>query len=101
MKRIANMSIYYTRDYTGGKSLLPTDVSGAIEDDALLLIPGAETAEFFTYNGAGYQETELTRLPGVGFDWLLTGYMGSVVHQHQDGAAAGTSNRIAKITGVI
>jgi hypothetical protein len=101
MKRIANMSIYYTRDYTGGKSLLPTDASGAIEDDALLLIPGAETAEFFTYNGAGYQETELTRLPGVGFDWLLTGYMGSVVHQHQDGAAAGTSNRIAKITGVI
>mgnify|MGYP003132780405 FL=1 len=101
MRRIANMTVYYTRDYTGGKSLLPTDSTGAIEDDALLLIPGAETAEFFTYNGAGYQETELTRLPGVGFDWLLTGYMGSVVHQHQDGAAAGTSNRIAKITGVI
>jgi len=101
MKRIANMNIYYTRDYTGGKSLLDSDPSGAIEDDALLLIPGAETAEFFTYNGAGYQETELTRLPGVGFDWLLTGYMGSVVHQHQDGAGAGTSNRIAKITGVI
>jgi len=101
MRRIANMTIYYTRDFTGGKSLLPTDTTGAIEDDALLLIPGAETAEFYTYNGAGYQETELTRLPGVGFDWLLTGYMGSVVHQHQDGAAAGTSNRIAKITGVI
>jgi len=101
MRRIANMTVYYTRDYTGGKSLLPTDASGAIEDDALLLIPGAETAEFYTYNGAGYQETELTRLPGVGFDWLLTGYMGSVVHQHQDGAAAGKSNRIAKITGVI
>ncbi len=101
MRRIANMTIYYTRDYTGGKSLLDSDPSGAIEDDALLLIPGAETAEFFTYNGAGYQETELTRLPGVGFDWLLTGYMGSVVHQHQDGAGAGTSNRIAKITGVI
>lgn len=101
MRRIANMSVYYTRDYTGGKSLLPTDATGAIEDDALLLIPGAETAEFFSYNGAGYQETELTRLPGVGFDWLLTGYMGSVVHQHQDGAAAGKSNRIAKITGVI
>ena len=101
MRRIANMSVYYTRDYTGGKSLLPSDATGAIEDDALLLIPGAETAEFFTYNGAGYQETELTRLPGVGFDWLLTGYMGSVVHQHQDGAAAGKSNRIAKITGVI
>ncbi|MAL00708.1 MAG: hypothetical protein CL536_00930 [Alcaligenaceae bacterium] len=101
MRRIANMTIYYTRDYTGGKSLLPTDSTGAIEDDALLLIPGAETAEFYTYNGAGYQETELTRLPGVGFDWLLTGYMGSVVHEHQDGAAAGKSNRIAKITGVI
>jgi hypothetical protein len=101
MKRIAKMSIYYTRDFTGGKSLLPTDATGAIEDDALLLIPGAETAEFFTYNGAGYQETELTRLPGVGFDWLLTGYMGSVVHQHQDGAASGKSNRIAKITGVV
>ena len=101
MARIAKMSIYYTRDFTGGKSLLPTDTAGAIEDDALLLIPGAETAEFFTYNGAGYQETELTRLPGVGFDWLLTGYMGSVVHQHQDGAGAGTSNRIAKITGVV
>lgn len=101
MRRIANMSVYYTRDYTGGKSLLPTDSAGAIEDDALLLIPGAETAEFFSYNGAGYQETELTRLPGVGFDWLLTGYMGSVVHQHQDGAATGKSNRIAKITGVI
>ena len=101
MRRIANMTVYYTRDYTGGKSLLPTDSTGAIEDDALLLIPGAETAEFYTYNGAGYQETELTRLPGVGFDWLLTGYMGSVVHQHQDGAAAGKSNRIAKITGVI
>jgi len=101
MARIAKMSIYYTRDFTGGKSLLPTDATGAIEDDALLLIPGAETAEFFTYNGAGYQETELTRLPGVGFDWLLTGYMGSVVHQHQDGAGAGTSNRIAKITGVV
>lgn len=101
MRRIANMTVYYTRDYTGGKSLLEGDTTGAIEDDALLLIPGAETAEFFTYNGAGYQETELTRLPGVGFDWLLTGYMGSVVHEHQDGASAGTSNRIAKITGVI
>jgi len=101
MRRIASMSIYYTRDFTGGKSLLPTDATGAIEDDALLLIPGAETGEFFQYNGAGYQETELTRLPGVGFDWLLTGYMGSIVHQHQDGAASGKSNRIAKITGVV
>ncbi len=100
MRRIASMSVYYTRDYTGGK-LLDGASSAAIGSDALLLIPGSETAEFFTYNGAGYQETELTRLPGVGFDWLLTGYMGSVVHQHQDGAASGKSNRIAKITGVI
>lgn len=100
MRRIASMSIYYTRDYTGGK-LLDGASSAAIEDDALLLIPGAETAEFFTYNGAGYQETELTRLPGVGYDWLLTGYMGTVVHEHQDGASSGLSNRIAKITGVI
>lgn len=100
MRRIASMSIYYTRDYTGGQ-LLEGAASAAIGSDALLLIPGSETAEFFTYNGAGYQETELTRLPGVGYDWLLTGYMGSVVHQHQDGASAGTSNRIAKITGVI
>jgi len=100
MRRIASMSVYYTRDYTGGQ-LLDGASSAAIGSDALLLIPGSETAEFFTYNGAGYQETELTRLPGVGYDWLLTGYMGSVVHQHQDGASAGTSNRIAKITGVI
>ena len=100
MRRIASMSVYYTRDYTGGQ-LLDGASTAAIGSDALLLIPGSETAEFFTYNGAGYQETELTRLPGVGYDWLLTGYMGSVVHQHQDGASAGTSNRIAKITGVI
>ncbi len=100
MRRIASMSIYYTRDYTGGK-LLDGAATAAIGSDALLLIPGAETAEFFTYNGAGYQETELTRLPGVGFDWLLTGYMGTVVHEHQDGASSGLSNRIAKITGVI
>jgi hypothetical protein len=91
LKRIANLTIYYTRDY---------GTSGAIGNDALLLIPGAETAEFFTYNGAGFQETELTRLPGVGFDWLLTGYMGSVIHEHQDGAASGKNNRICKITGV-
>ena len=101
MARIAKMTVYYTRDYTGGKTLLAGNTVGAIEDDAVLMIPGSETAEFFTYNGAGYQETELTRLPGVGFDWLLTGYMGAVVHQHQDGASAGLSNRIAKITGVI
>ena len=99
MRRIANMTIYYTRDYTGGKN--EVNSTSAIEDDALLLIPGSETAEFYTYNGAGFQETELTRIPGVGFDWMLTGYMGTVVHEHQDGAASGKNNRIAKITGVI
>ena len=100
MRRVANLTIYYTRDFTGG-NLLPGKATAAIEDDAVLLIPGAETAEFFQYNGPGFQETELTRLPGVGFDWLLTGYMGCVVHEHQDGAASGKNNRIATITGVI
>jgi len=61
LRRIANLSIYYTRDY---------GASGALGNDAIMLVPGAETAEFFTYNGPGFQETELTRLPGVGFDWL-------------------------------
>ena len=104
MGRIAQMRVYYTRDYTGGKNEVNPgtgSASSALEDDALLLIPGSETAEFFTYNGAGFQETELTRLPGVGFDWMLTGYMGTVVHEMQDGASSGTNNRIAKITGVI
>lgn len=91
LARIASLRLYYTRDYGS---------TGAIGNDSLLMIPGAETAEFFTYNGPGFQETELTRLPGVGFDWLLTSYMGSVVHEHQDGAAANTTNRIVKITGV-
>ena len=91
LARIANLRIYYTRDYGSG---------GAIGNDALMLIPGAETAEFFTYNGAGFQETELTRIPGLGFDWLLTSYMGSVIHEHQDGAAAGKNNRMVKLTGV-
>lgn len=95
LRRVANLTIFYTRDYTGGHS------TAALGSDALLLIPGSETAEFFRYNGPGFQETELTRLPGVGYDWLLTGYMGAVVHEHQDGAAAGKSNRICKITGVI
>ena len=89
--RIANLTIYYTRDFGAGSALV---------NDGLLLIPGAETAEFFSYNGPGFQETELTRLPGVGFDWLLTSYMGSVIHEMQDGAAAGKNNRICKITGV-
>ena len=87
MGRIANMTVYYSRD-------------SSVASDALLLIPGAETAEFFQYSGDGYTETELTRLPGVGFDWLLTSYMGTVIHEHQDGASAGTNNRIFKITGV-
>ena len=87
MGRIANMTVYYSRDST-------------VANDALLLIPGAESAEFFQYNGEGFMETELTRLPGVGYDWLLTSFMGTVVHEHQDGAAAGKNNRILKITGV-
>jgi hypothetical protein len=91
LARIANLKIYYTRDY---------GTTGAIGNDGLMLVPGAETAEFFTYNGAGFQETELTRLPGVGFDWLLTGYMGSVIHEHQDGASADKTHRIVKLTGV-
>jgi hypothetical protein len=92
LARIANLSIYYTRDFGSGN---------AIGNDALLMVPGAETAEFFTYNGAGFQETELTRLPGIGYDWLLTGYMGSVIHEHQDGASvANKTHRIVKITGV-
>ena len=91
LRRIANLSIYYTRDY---------GTTGAIGNDAIMLVPGAETAEFFTYNGPGFQETELTRLPGIGYDWLLTGYMGSVIHEHQDGASADKSHRIFKLTGV-
>ena len=92
LNTMMSLDVYFTRDHGSG---------GALGSDALLLIPGAETAEFFQYNGPGYQETELTRLPGVGFDWLLTSYMGSVVHEHQDGAASGKNNRIVKITGVI
>lgn len=91
LARIANLSIYYTRDYGSG---------GAIGNDALMLIPGAETAEFFTYNGEGFTETELTRIPGLGYDWLLTSYMGTVIHEHQDGAASGKNNRMVKLTGV-
>ena len=91
LARIASMSISYTRDYGSGN---------AIGNDALMLIPGADTAEFFTYNGEGFTETELTRLPGVGYDWLLTSYMGSVIHEHQDGASSGTNRRILKLTGV-
>ena len=92
LQRIANLSIFYTRDH---------GASGAIGTDALLLIPGASTAEFFQYNGPGYTETEITRIEGQGYSYLLTSYMGTVVHQHQDGASSGLSNRICKITGVI
>lgn len=92
LQRIANLSIFYTRDHGSG---------AAIGTDALLLIPGASTAEFFQYNGPGYMETEITRIEGQGYSYLLTSYMGTVVHQHQDGASSGLSNRICKITGVI
>ena len=88
--RIANLTILYTRD-----------VAAMGNNDAIMLIPGAQTAEFFQYNGPGYMETEITRIEGVGYSYLLTSYMGTVVHRHQDGAAGATSNRIAKITGVI
>lgn len=91
LARIASLRIYYTRDYGSG---------GAIGNDALMLIPGTETAEFFTYNGEGFTETELTRIPGLGFDWLLTSYMGTVIHEHQDGASSGKNNRMVKLTGV-
>jgi len=91
LARIASLRIYYTRDYGTG---------GAIDNDAIMMIPGGETAEFFTYNGPGIQETELTRLPGVGYDWLLTSYMGSVIHEMQDGAASDKNNRIATLTDV-
>jgi len=91
MARIGKLSIKYTRDY---------GTSSAIGNDALLMIPGGETAEFFQYNGEGFMETELTRIEGVGYSWLLTSYWGTVVHEHQDGASANTNNRIYKLTGV-
>lgn len=82
-----NLKVYYTRD---------SDFAST----ALLLVPGAETAELFTYNGPGVTETEITRIPGVGFDYLLTSYMGAVIHEMDDGASSGTNNRIVKITGI-
>ena len=87
LARVANLRVYYSR-------------STRLADTAVLMVPGAETAEFFQYNGAGFMETELTRLPGVGYDWLLTGYMGAVVHEQQDGAASGKNNRICTITNI-
>lgn len=96
---IANITVYYTRDFGNGSGGAGT--TGALQNDALMLIPGSTTAEFLQYNGAGFQETELTRIPGVGHDWLLTSYFGTVIHQHQDGASAGTTNRIVKLTDII
>ena len=94
LSRVASLRIYYTRDYGSGN---------AIVNDALLLVPGGGTAEFFQYNGPGYQETELTRIEGVGYSWLLTSYWGTVIHEHQDSgftADDGLTNRIVKITDV-
>ena len=86
---MANITIYYTRN-------------SRLADLALLLVPGSETAEFFQYNGDGFRETELTRIPGVGFDWMLTGYMGCIVHEMQDSASAGSgkNDRICKISNI-
>ena len=92
LNTMISLEVFYTRDYGAGSAMLT---------NALLLIKGAQTAEFFSYNGDGFQETELTRIEGVGFSWLLTSYMGSVIHELDDGAAAGTNNRIVKLTGVI
>ena len=89
LSRVANITVYYSRD-------------SGLADTALLMIPGAETAEFFQYNGPGYMETELTRLPGVGYDWLLTSYFGMVIHEMQDTQTAGDgkNDRICTITNV-
>ena len=89
LKRMANITLYYSRN-------------SRLADTALLLVPGSETAEFFQYNGDGFRETELTRIPGVGFDWMLTGYMGCIVHEMQDTATAGDrkNDRICKITNI-
>lgn len=99
LNNIANITVYYSRDFGDLSGGVGTD--GALQNDGLMLIPGSTTAEFLQYNGAGFQETELTRIPGVGHDWLLTSYFGTVIHQHQDGASAGTTNRIVKLTDII
>ena len=100
MADIANIQVYYTRDFGNGSGAAGT--SGAIQNEGLMLIPGAQTAEFFQYNGPGFQETELTRIPGVGWDWLLTSYFGSVVHEESGSASSvGTSPRIVKMTDLI
>lgn len=87
MARVANLKVYFSRN-------------AGLADTAVLMVPGAETGEFFQYNGAGFMETELTRLPGVGYDWILTGYMGCIIHEHQDGASSGKNNRICTITNI-
>ena len=87
LRRVANLTVLYSRNTR-------------LADLALLLVPGAETAEFLQYNGPGFMETELTRIPGVGYDWILSGYMGCVIHEHQDGAASGKNNRICTITNI-
>jgi hypothetical protein len=92
LERIARLTIYYSRDHGSGSALTTS---------AILMIPGASTAEFLQYNGPGYMETEITRIEGVGYSYLLTGFFNTVIHQQQDGAASGATNRICKITGVI
>tara|TARA_X000001382_G_scaffold128299_2_gene117691 strand:+ start:9968 stop:10888 length:921 start_codon:yes stop_codon:yes gene_type:complete len=89
LRGMGNITVYYSRD-------------SGLADTCLLLVPGGETAEFFTYNGDGFMETELTRIPGVGYDWMLTGYMGTVIHEHQDTQTAGDgkNDRICKITNI-
>jgi hypothetical protein len=98
LNSMVSLDVYYTRDYGAGKAI-PTGGVGTV--GAILMIAGSETGEFFTYNGDGFQETELTRIEGVGFSWLLTSYMGTVIHESQDGAAAGKTNRICTITGCL
>ena len=100
MADIANISVYYSRDFGNLSGAAGTD--GALQNEGLMLIPGAQTAEFLQYNGPGFQETELTRIPGVGWDWLLTSYFGSIVHEESGTASdVGTSPRIVKMTGLI
>ena len=98
LNSMVSLDVYYTRDYGAGNAI-PAGGVGTV--GAILMVKGAETAEFFTYNGDGFQETELTRIEGVGFSWLLTSYMGTVIHETQDGAAAGKTNRICTITGCL
>ena len=59
LKRMSNLTILYTRN-------------AGFADTALLLIPGSETAEFFQYNGDGFQETELTRCSQATWDVSFT-----------------------------